>query len=131
LFTRYRAVSGNEMAMYVTTNSGTFAMKISPRKKVAFKNKYQDLFNNFNLYEVLFDEYVKKNHNINDQVNLFLQFLRINFQDSTGNYNLGLDLYEKDSSGKWNKLELASNGTVTKHLVKYEINISHFISNSI
>ncbi len=96
----------NELAIYVTTNSGTFALKVNNR--ILLRNKKSLLEANLRQNEIDFDNLVKTNFDLNKQKLGFLKFINT----ITGIGNPGIDFYEKDTAtNKWNLLTLSSNGT--------------------
>lgn len=93
-----------ELAVYLTTSSGTFALKIDDR--VALKNNLNRMALGQNGYEKDFDSYVKKTMPHEEQVKGFLKFITEQFSDT----GLGASLYEQDTNGDWEKLTLNSTG---------------------
>lgn len=94
-----------ELAMYVTTASGTFAVKVNNR--ILLKSKLDLMAFSQNSYEKDFKDKVKMEQTVEIQKLKLLQF--INNMNFIG--NPGIDLYEKKAStGQWNKLSLSNNG---------------------
>lgn len=92
----------SQFAIYVTTTSGTFAIKVNDVNKL--KNNLDLMNANKNNYENGFSEKVKKTDNLETQKLGFLQF--INSMHLIG--NPGIDLFQKvNSTGKWKKLTLS------------------------
>ena len=94
-----------EFAIYVSTSSGTFAIKVN--NKILLKSKLELLKAGQKAFEVDYNTKVKMTDSIEIQKLGFLQF--INNMQFIG--NPGIDLYENNNStGKWKKLTLSSNG---------------------
>jgi hypothetical protein len=90
-----------EFAIYVTTSSGTFAIKVNNR--MLLNNKLDMLKFGQNSFEEDFENKFKITDNLETQKLGFLQF--INTIRGVG--NPGIDFYQKDvTTGKWNKLTL-------------------------
>lgn len=93
-----------EFGLYVTSASGTFAIKI--KNKIAFKNYFNVMNGTQSHFETEFAKHVKKTDDVNKQKKGFLKFLKEN------NLENMLDLYEKDTiTNIWEKLTLNTNGT--------------------
>ena len=93
-----------EFAIYVTTSSGTFALKVN--NKILLKNKKDFMDVGWKEFEDKFDKLVKKEYTYDKQKLGFMKFI------NAMPYNIGnpgIDMYEK-VNGTWNKLALASNG---------------------
>jgi len=96
----------NELAIYVTTNSGTFALKVS--NKILLKNKKAFLELDKDNFERDFKKEVMINFSLDKQKLGFLKFIN----NMAGIGNPGIDLYEKNTTtNKWNLLTLSNNGT--------------------
>ncbi|KAF2516829.1 hypothetical protein E0W68_11480 [Flavobacterium salilacus subsp. salilacus] len=94
----------SELALYVTTASGTFALKIT--NKAALVNMLPQLTDNYthNLNVREFDRYVKKGKPVNEQVKGLLELMNHRFPNM-------MNLYQQDANGDWKKLELNQFGT--------------------
>ncbi|QYJ67438.1 hypothetical protein [Flavobacterium litorale] len=92
-----------ELAIYVTTASGTFALKISNRMTFSANADLMEMSAVFK--EKNFKRNVKINMSVSDQVKGFLKFLEADELDSL------INLYQQDSNGDWKKLELNQFGT--------------------
>lgn len=90
-----------ELAVYVTTASGTFAMKVNNRN--GLKNKADYLDSVSKAREIDFKNYVDINKPILDQIKGFLQFMN----DKVGNE---INLYQQFPNGDWKQLELNQHG---------------------
>ena len=98
-----------ELAVYVTTASGSFALKINNRLNL--KNNLQRMQLAASSYEDSFKNYITKGQNLEDQVVGLLNFIKKEF----GDMDLGTDVYQKNINGNWEKLGLSSNAkTVTR-----------------
>lgn len=93
----------SELGIFVTTASGTFALKVNDR--IALKNNLLWMQMAQKSYEKEFAEKVDKDHPLDKQVLGLLRFMKKAFKDRT----LGIDLYQQDSNGTWEKLELSNN----------------------
>lgn len=93
----------SELGIFVTTESGTFALKVNDR--IALKNNLLWMQMAQKSYEKEFAEKVDKDHPLDKQVLGLLRFMKKAFKDRT----LGIDLYQQDSNGTWEKLELSNN----------------------
>lgn len=93
----------SELGIFVTTASGTFALKVNDR--IALKNNLLWMQMAQKSYEKEFTEKVDKDHPLDKQVLGLLRFMKKAFKDRT----LGIDLYQQDSNGTWEKLELSNN----------------------
>jgi hypothetical protein len=93
----------SEFAIYVTTNSGTFALKVN--NLTLLKSKIDMIQISYNKQEEKFREKVKMDMTYSQQKLGLVQF--INNMPLIG--NPGIDLYEKVGN-TWNKLSLSANG---------------------
>jgi hypothetical protein len=92
-----------ELAIYLTTASGTFAIKTN--NSIPMQTKLTNLTKEqIGLNETIFRTYVKMTDNVDKQTINFLKFLK------NRNYP-EINLYEQDNTGQWKKLELNSLGT--------------------
>ena len=97
----------SELYMYVTTDSGTFAIKINDREKL--KKKLTSLNEiSYILYDRTFSSYVKNTDDLETQTKGFLKFLK----NTPGLENPGIDLYRKYDNNQWKKLALSPNNIV-------------------
>lgn len=103
LITSISTSSTAEFVVYVTTGSGTFALKINDL--TAFQNITMMLSTARNTYQRDYLNNVKMSDSINDQVTGFLNFLNTRVGPS-------LSLYQQDTNGDWKKLELDSQGII-------------------
>lgn len=94
----------NEYSIYVTTNSGTFALKVS--NKILLKNKKDFMEIGWKEFEKEFKKNVKIEDSYDKQKLGFMKFMN-NMPLAVG--NPGIEMYEK-VNGTWNKLALSSNG---------------------
>jgi hypothetical protein len=95
----------SELAVYVTTASGTFALKIN--NKTALVNKLMQMELLSDSFEVAYSKYVKKTDSIDQQTLGLLNFIQKEF----GTAGVGIDLYQQESNGQWSKLTVSSTGT--------------------
>lgn len=98
----------SELGIFVTTASGTFALKVN--NKIALKGNLLRMQLAQNTYEEDFAKEIKAEETINEQILGMLRFMKKNFKDTT----LGADLYQQSSDGSWDKLELSTNGKTVK-----------------
>lgn len=103
LIANYSTRPTSELAIYVTTNSGTFALKV--KNKVLLRSKIDVLRFSYNQQEEKFRELIKKNQTYSEQKLGLVKF--INNMPLIG--NPGIDLYEKVGN-TWNQLNLSTNG---------------------
>lgn len=93
-----------EFAIYVTTSSGTFALKIN--NKILLKSKKDLMKIGWKEFEKEFKKNVKMDDSYDKQKLGFMKFIN-NMPLAIG--NPGIDMYEKVND-TWNKLALSSNG---------------------
>ncbi|CAM4358872.1 hypothetical protein [Flavobacterium terrigena] len=91
-----------EFGLYVTSDLGTFALKI--KNKTAFRSYFQMMNSIQNEFEIEFAKTVKKTDGIDKQKKGFLKFLKAKNLDAM------IEFYEKNSTtNNWNRLKLNSN----------------------
>lgn len=95
-------VPSDQLTMYVTSNKGTFAMKI--KDKVGFINAINSITPNlYSVYDSMFSTKVKNYKNSNDQAKGLIEF----FKSSGLSTSEVFELYQSDSAFKnWKKLSL-------------------------
>lgn len=96
-----------ELAVYLTTASGTFALKIN--SETTLTDNITRMILTQSGYERDFKNHVNTTQSLNEQILGFLNFIKEEFPNG-----LGVDLYQQDTSGDWEKLELTSGGTQIK-----------------
>ena len=102
-----------QLSLYLTTlNGGTYVMKMTNR--IEMRNFYMKLLipKEFKYYDNSLNEKINKTQTGEEQTLVFLQFLRRELK------NMGIEIYEKNDSGVWQKLTLSSNG---KTIIKTNI----------
>lgn len=92
----------SEMGVFLTSGSGTFALKVTDI--MVLKNNLLRMQLAQNNYEIDFATYVDKAQSLDNQILGFLKFLNEKFAD-TGS---GISLYKQDGSGDWENLTLSS-----------------------
>ena len=99
-----------EITIYVVTSSGTFAIKVNDRIKLRNSAIYLSMMKDS--FEEEFNKKIKKTDNVDKQKLGFVKFINgIGGLGANGGVgDIGIDMYEKDNTGKWNKLSLSSNG---------------------
>lgn len=98
----------SELGIFVTTASGTFALKVNDR--IALKNNLLWMQMAQKSYETDFAEEVKMDDSIDKQTLGLLRFMKKAFKDRM----LGIDLYKQNSDEIWEKLELSNNEQTVK-----------------
>ena len=92
-----------ELAIYVTTASGTLAIKVSD--KIALKAKLLQMVGAQQAYERDFAALVDMNDNTETQSLNFLKFMDETWPDSGS----GIELYQQAQDGSWENLSLNTN----------------------
>jgi hypothetical protein len=96
-----------ELCLYVTTASGTFALKV--RDRAQLKSIYENKMKPFSQgYEREFQKYLDLNDSVDEQIVGLLNFIDQNFPPETG--GLGIDLYQQNEEGNWERLKLTNSG---------------------
>ena len=98
----------SELGIFVTTASGTFALKVNDR--ISLKNNLLWMQMAQKSYETDFAEEVKMDDSIDKQTLGLLRFMKKAFKDRM----LGIDLYKQNSDEIWEKLELSNNEQTVK-----------------
>lgn len=98
--------SQQQLALYLTTVSGgTYVMKMTNKTKmIAFFN-YVAPDHVFNTFDIALDVKIDKKSDKDKQTLEFLKFIDREMMLK----DLGLEIYEKNNSGNWEKLTLSSN----------------------
>lgn len=103
---QYSTVDVSEFAMYVTTNRGTFALKLTDKQAIIDLANYIVNDTEGNVLDD-FENKVKWNDSKNKQIKGLLNFL------NKSGFGTGIELYESDSSFKnWKKKSLDTNGNI-------------------
>lgn len=104
-----------QLSLYLTTqNGGTYVMKMTNKVKMKAFFNYVAPDYIFNTFDVALDKKIDKTDSKDKQTLEFLKFIdrELMLKD------LGLEIYEKNNSGVWEKLTLSSN---KKSIVKTNI----------
>ncbi len=108
--TRVSTRPSREFAVYVTTSSGTLALKI--KDKSVFLSNLKTMKEHGWVYEMGFEKHIKINANFDTQVLGLLNFMKekSTVNENGSSQNMGLELYKQRDDGVWEKLELNSTG---------------------
>lgn len=99
----------SDLAMYVVTGSGTFALKV--RDAAVFESYLINFLVNANALDKDFERYVKIDSPLDKQIKGFLKFMKYSFGDS----DVNVDLYQLDvANNTWSNLELNDFESVKK-----------------
>lgn len=108
-----------QLALYLTVqNGGTYVMKMTNKIKMKAFFNYITPDYIFNSFDIELDGRIDKKSDKDKQTLAFLNFIN----DETQLKELGLEIYEKNNAGVWEKLTLSSN---KKNIVRTNIDNLH------